>query len=143
MGSEAAELLQEFHTLFAHPATDALWLRPTLHREEHDELVEALERGDPRSIARELADVVYVAYGTALLHGIDLDAALCEVHRANLSKLVPDGHVVRRGDGKVLKGPNFAPPDMACALPRCPECHERPALNGGGRCFECRGESMQ
>jgi NTP pyrophosphatase (non-canonical NTP hydrolase) len=120
---DAATMLREFHSVFAHPDTDALWLRPTLHREEHAELIEALEdaenapcRASHEQVARELADVVYIAYGTALLYGIDLDAALREVHRANLSKLGDDGQPIRRDDGKVLKGPNFSPPDMSVAL---------------------------
>lgn len=53
-------------------------------------------------------------YATAL--GIDLDAAVTEVHRANMSKLGDDGHPVLRADGKVLKGPNYTPPNMAGAL---------------------------
>jgi predicted HAD superfamily Cof-like phosphohydrolase len=116
--SDAARYLAEFHTAFAHPDTDALWLRPTLHQEEHVELIEALETGDRQQIARELADVLYIAYGTAHLYGIDLDAALAEVHRANMSKLGADGRPVRRDDGKVLKGPKFRPPDMSIAMTR-------------------------
>lgn len=113
-------MLREFHAEADHPDTNALWLRPTLHREEHDELMDALEafgtggaEVDRMEVARELADVVYVAYGTALLAGIDLDAALREVHRANMQK-VREG--VRRSDGKILKGPNFKPPDMTRAV---------------------------
>lgn len=114
--SEASDMLREFHETFAHPDTDALWLRPTLHDEEHAELIEALEAGNPAEVARELADVLYIAYGTAYVYGIDLDAALAEVHRANMSKLGEDGQPIRREDGKVLKGPNFRPPDMKVAL---------------------------
>ena len=70
------------------------------------------ETGDPVELLDGLADLVYVAYGCALECGFDLDAALAEVHRSNLSKLMPDGTVLRRDDGKVLKGPNFTPPDL-------------------------------
>lgn len=114
--SRAAQMLAEFHTAFAHPDTDALWLRPTLHQEEHAELIEALEQGDVAAIARELADVLYIAYGTAHVYGIDLDAALAEVHRANMSKIGPDGKPMRRADGKVIKPPDFQPPDMSEAI---------------------------
>jgi NTP pyrophosphatase (non-canonical NTP hydrolase) len=128
-----AAMLAEFHRVFAHPDTDALWLRPTLHDEEHAELIEALESGDRAAIARELADVVYIAYGTALVHRIDLDVAVREVHRANLSKVGDDGQPIRRDDGKILKGPNFRPPDMTAALagspsPPSPGDREREAL---------------
>ena len=40
--------------------------------------------------------------------GVDLDLH----EKSNLSKLMPDGTVLRRDDGKVLKGPNFTPPDL-------------------------------
>ncbi len=55
-------------------------------------------------LAHELADVVYVAYGTALVHGVDLDAVIAEIHRSNMTKIGPDGQMARRADGKVLKG---------------------------------------
>ncbi len=105
--------LAAFHALVDHPATNALWLRRTLHDEEHAELVEALEANDPAQIARELADIVYVAFGTAHAAGIDLDAALAEVHRANMSK-AREG--LRRADGKIVKPPNFVAPDMTEAI---------------------------
>jgi predicted HAD superfamily Cof-like phosphohydrolase len=65
----------------------------------------------------ELADVVYVAYGTAISYGIDLDAVITEVHRANMTKLGADGQPVIR-DGKVQKGDRFQPPDVAAVLRR-------------------------
>jgi NTP pyrophosphatase (non-canonical NTP hydrolase) len=77
-------------------------LRLTLHEEEGKELLDELgplvfdERIplDDRAInraqlARELADVLYVSYGTAHAFDIDLDAALAEVHRAAMHKLYP------------------------------------------------------
>lgn len=111
--SETSEMLAEFHSAVAHPDTDVLWLRRTLHDEEHAELVEALNSHQRQAIARELADVVYVAYGTAHAFAIDLDAALREVHRANMEKAV---HGLRREDGKVIKPPGFRPPDMTEAV---------------------------
>lgn len=48
--------------------------------------------------------------------GIDLDAAITAVHVANMSKRHPDGTVLYRQDGKVLKDPNYRPPDMTAAL---------------------------
>ena len=43
-------------------------------------------------------------------------AVLAEVQASNLSKLMPDGSVKLREDGKVLKGPNFFPPNVARGL---------------------------
>ena len=47
-----------------------------------------------------------MAYGTAHVYGIDLDAVLDEVHASNMTKLGADGRPIRRADGKVLKGPD-------------------------------------
>ena len=115
--SEASKGLYEFHT---HPnsrfgGTNGVELRKTLHREEHQELMDELEKTDydRAKIARELADVVYVCYGTALAYDIDLDAAIAEVHAAAMRKMDAG---VRREDGKILKPPGFVPPDMSKAV---------------------------
>jgi predicted HAD superfamily Cof-like phosphohydrolase len=41
-----------------------------------------------------------------------METAFIEVHLANMSKLGIDGKPVKREDGKVLKGPNYAPADI-------------------------------
>ena len=61
---------------------------------------------------KELADLVYVCYQYAANLGWDLDAALDRVHKSNMSKLGEDGKPILRGDGKVLKGPNYTPPNL-------------------------------
>ena len=61
---------------------------------------------------KELADLVYVAYQYAENLGWDLDEALDRVHKSNLSKLGEDGKPIYREDGKVLKGPNYQPPNL-------------------------------
>ena len=66
--------------------------------------------------ADALADLVYVVYGMAIESGMNLDSVLAEVQASNLSKLMPDGSVKRREDGKVLKGPNFFQPNIARGL---------------------------
>lgn len=59
-----------------------------------------------------LCDLIYVCIGMALKLGFDLDGAFREVHRSNMSKLGEDGKPIKRDDGKILKGPNFTPPDL-------------------------------
>ncbi|MEV1019756.1 MazG nucleotide pyrophosphohydrolase domain-containing protein [Streptomyces sp. NPDC050264] len=98
--------------------------RETLLTEEAHEAAEALTHlaktlrtgGDPltayQAVAKELADVLYVTYGAADALGIDLPAVFTEVHRSNMSKLDANGHVLRRADGKVLKGPAYQPPNL-------------------------------
>lgn len=39
--------------------------------------------------------------------------AFVRVHKSNMSKLGLDGKPIKREDGKVMKGPNYAPPDLS------------------------------
>lgn len=126
MDHEPMRRVAEFRTAFggeggtAHP--DRAEHRRTLLAEEAAEAAEALtdladalrSGADPtaayRAVAKELADVLYVTYGAADALGIDLPAVFVEVHRSNMSKIGDDGQVLRRADGKVLKGPGYEPP---------------------------------
>jgi predicted HAD superfamily Cof-like phosphohydrolase len=109
-----AEMVLEFHRVFGHfmqKTPDASGvsrrlqeLRRNLLRDEVEEVEDAMFEKDIVGIAQEL---VYVAYGTALVYGVDLDAVVAEVHRANMSKLQRDGTPLLREDGKVLKSDQF------------------------------------
>jgi len=124
MSSSPAELVREFHCAFgldvrdvpSEVAPELAAHRGELLAEEAEEVAEVSVAGPLDRLAHELADVVYVAYGTALVHGIDLDAVIAEIHRSNMSKLGPDGSVSRRADGKVLKGEHYAAPVVAGVL---------------------------
>lgn len=120
MPSETMAMVREFHEAFGLPinATPRTLntLRADLIREEASETADAIENKGPEDWAKELADLVIVVYGAALTFGVDLDQAVRLVHASNMSKLGPDGKPVMREDGKVLKGPNYMPPDMASAL---------------------------
>lgn len=61
-------------------------------------------------LLKELSDVVFVCYQMAEYLGWDLDEAMKRVFESNMSKLDENGNVVRRADGKVLKGPSYKPP---------------------------------
>jgi predicted HAD superfamily Cof-like phosphohydrolase len=39
--------------------------------------------------------------------------AFVRVHKSNMSKLGLDGKPIMREDGKVMKGPNYTPPDLS------------------------------
>jgi predicted HAD superfamily Cof-like phosphohydrolase len=114
------EMVREFHDTFGLPARDEPTpvdrreadLRMKLLEEETTEVVQAIYKGDVYNLAKELADVVYVAYGTAVTYGIDLDKVFAEVHRSNMSKLDEDGNPILREDGKILKGPNYFEPNI-------------------------------
>lgn len=49
---------------------------------------------------------------------IHIDLCMNEVHASNMSKLGADGKPIYRDDGKVLKGPNYFPPNLASIV-----CH--------------------
>jgi predicted HAD superfamily Cof-like phosphohydrolase len=90
--------------------------------EEFKEFLEAeahLYRDNPTVTAealKELADLVYVCYQYAENMNWFLDEALNRVHESNMSKLGEDGKPIYREDGKVLKGPNYKPPDLSDLL---------------------------
>jgi len=98
---------------------DVVKLQKTLISEEYTELLAALylasdDLGNKRAreeALKELADLVYVCYQLAAAVGWDLDEALDRVQASNMSKLV-DGKPLRREDGKILKGPNYQPPNL-------------------------------
>jgi predicted HAD superfamily Cof-like phosphohydrolase len=124
----------EFHAAFGLPMrfepsidvpAELVELRIGLLEEEEQEFVSAARAADLCEIADALADVVYVAYGTALTYGIDLDAVLAEVHRSNMSKLDASGRPVLREDGKVAKSDRYSPPDIDGVLRR--QVEESPA----------------
>lgn len=92
-------------------------MRYSLVEEELEEYREALDEGDLAEIADALADLIYVVYGAAIEHGINLDEVIDEVHQSNLSKLHHEtGEPIYREDGKVLKGENYTPPDVLKVL---------------------------
>ena len=114
------EQVKEFHEAFdieldVWPYGKGLRdLRGKLIEEEFNEVMDELFDPEPsrERIAKELADLLYVTYGTAASLGIPIDAVFREVHKSNMSKLGTDGKPVRRNDGKVMKGPNYKAPDL-------------------------------
>ena len=116
------------------------------HPGEQDIRVDHIEgsQQDPVEIMDALADIIYVTYGFAIELGLDLDEVLREVHAANLTKLGADGKPIVNGVtpgyrprngtsagvplqdeegfnpalpvGKIIKGPNYMPPQIAILL---------------------------
>ena len=122
--------LRSFHTAFGHPVdevmtVDGMELRRSLIVEEFTELMSeisnvsiALARGRKpnlevkENLLKELCDLQYVISGMAVAFGLPLQVAFNRVHASNMSKLGEDGKPIYREDGKVLKGPNYEPPDL-------------------------------
>lgn len=68
---------------------------------------------DREACLKELADLIYVCAQYAENMQWDIEQALRRVHQSNMSKLGEDGKPIKREDGKVLKGPNYQPPDLS------------------------------
>jgi predicted HAD superfamily Cof-like phosphohydrolase len=112
MADEQA-MVEDFHRAFdivVNPFPTAVdgrtrELRLRLIQEEFDELKEAIAAEDLPSIAKEMADLLYVVYGTAVSYGLDMEPVFREVHRSNMSKV--GGY--KREDGKWVKPPTYSP----------------------------------
>lgn len=121
-----AEMVREFHQAVDAPIRDHYHVEIDMHAHARIDFLEeevceysnaVLDREGIAAIAKELGDIVYVAYGAALEHGFDLDAVVAEVHRSNMTKVLPDGSVLKApGTGKVLKPPTYEEADVARVL---------------------------
>jgi len=107
IAEEFAELMGAVYGPRARAIIEAATVEAVATDEGERDVIEA---------ADALADLVYVVYGMAIESGMNLDSVLAEVQASNLSKLMPDGSVKLREDGKVLKGPNFFQPNIARGL---------------------------
>lgn len=120
------ESLHDFHTAFGHKQfveeddygrQKIMRLRLALIQEEFrevaDEILDSINgSGNLAALAKELADLLYVVYGTAAVLDLPMYEIFQAVHASNMSKLGPDGKPVYRNDGKILKGPNYFDPDI-------------------------------
>jgi len=110
----------EFHKKYNCPApeqpeipdADLLLLRSRLIIEEAGEFLKAASTRDMEGMVDALADLLYVTYGAAVVMGIDMLPICQEVQRSNMTK---DGGGHDSG-GKVMKGPDFSPPDIKKCL---------------------------
>ncbi|HVC35205.1 MAG TPA: nucleotide pyrophosphohydrolase [Chloroflexota bacterium] len=80
--------------------------RCRLIEEEVTELREATRQSDWLAMVDALVDIIYVAYGTGVELGVDLEPFFDEVHRANLRKIGASA------GGKSIKPPGWVPPDL-------------------------------
>lgn len=121
------EALLEFHRTMgvyfaekptSHLPEDVAAVRLALLEEELEEYRQALAAEDLVAVADALTDLLYVLLGTFISHGLQdvAEALFAEVHRSNMTKIGPDGRVIYREDGKVLKPPTFEPPDLQRVL---------------------------
>lgn len=112
-------------------ALGLLLVRLNGHTEETAELAEAFEAQDLVAALDALVDTSYFCDGTYLTLGLGhlKPAAQREVHRSNMSKIGPDGPIIKPS-GRVAKGPDYSPPDLQTLLTGelLEEDEERPRL---------------
>ena len=103
-----------------HLHTDDMDFRVKFLQEELDEIREADENEDLLGVADGLADLIYVACGTAHLMGIDLDRVFQEVHNANMKKqravTKDDVRSTRHHRWDVVKPEGWVGPDIQGAV---------------------------
>lgn len=118
------EMVRDFHTAFGQRVGEKpelpdsefeRALRIKLMKEEVNEYNKAEDNNDIVNLAVELADIIYIACGTAVSYGIPLDDVFNAIHQANMNKLI-DGKVIRREDGKIKKPEGWQPADIAGIL---------------------------
>lgn len=127
----------EAHEDFSHITPERLAMRFKLIVEEFEELCEAMdikvdfqfsylnededwvpakdiveaivetENRDLPAVADACEDLKYVITGFELEVGIDPHPVLAEVQASNMTKMGDDGQPIKRGDGKIMKGPSY------------------------------------
>ena len=111
-------LVSEFHDGMGHPVEmipglpedNIRELRKKLIKEETDELLEAMDTMDLGHIAKEMADLIFVIIGAALVYGIPITRAFIEVCKSNMTKITD--MLVFDEDGKLMKPDTYKEPDM-------------------------------
>lgn len=88
-------------------------LKYDLMKEELSEYLNACRSNDLVEVCDAVVDMMYILNGIIVSHGLhDIFTDLfSEVHNSNMSKL-ENGKVLRRHDGKVMKGSEYFKPNL-------------------------------
>ena len=103
---------QEIRDKASFPDKKIVQLRIDLIQEELNELKDAISSNDIIEVADALTDILYVTYGAGHSFGINLDKCFDEVQDSNMSKLDENKQPIYSENGKVMKGPNYYPPNL-------------------------------
>lgn len=90
-------------------------LRFNLMLEENREYRDAnIYEKDIVEVLDACVDMAYILFGTINAHGLQdkFEKAFQLVHENNMTKIGPDGKVIRDPDGKILKPEGFKPVDL-------------------------------
>ena len=115
------EMLKVFNKTFGVPTSknptllseDDYSLKYDLMKEELGEYLDACRSNDLVEVCDAVVDMMYILNGIIVSHGLhDIFTDLfSEVHNSNMSKL-ENGKVLRRHDGKVMKGSEYFKPNL-------------------------------
>ncbi len=126
-------MVSRFHQAFGHPVCDTVTIPDAKHRllrvrliaEELKEYADAsgvpfeYKVGVLAEVSKEvnvieaadaLGDLDYVVQGSNVVWGFPGQEIFHAIHTSNMSKLGRDGKPVLDEHGKVVKGPNYKPP---------------------------------
>ncbi len=114
--SDEEHMVTEFYRAFgiaigtspAMPDEVTCALRIQSIQQELDELQAAFANQDVVVVAKELADLLYAVYGTAISCGIDIVPIFREVHRSNMNQV----GVCPRADGTWIGPVGYTPPRL-------------------------------
>lgn len=113
----AQELVRVFHKCMGIPFSEYPMIRKELCpisldliEEEVHELRIAYKQEEIslKEVADALGDILYVVYGAAERHGLDMEPIFNEIHRSNMTKV--GGKFSSKG--KFLKPPTYSPPNL-------------------------------
>lgn len=106
---------QEINVVPTIPDEATRQMRHSILIEEVNELQAATTHIDALDA---ITDILYVLLGTAHAYGLGdkLQAAFNEVHRSNMTKVMPDGKVMKREDGKIIKPDTYETPNLQKVL---------------------------
>jgi hypothetical protein len=109
--------VEEFTEMLESIALEGFGLTPLM--DKLIELSEGLKRGtieiamiDPEPLLDSLADQVVTAVGVGHCAKMKPTEAIYRVNRSNWSKYDHEGKPIFDANGKITKGPNYAPPDL-------------------------------
>ena len=108
------------HSTPDHLDQEDMAFRIKFLQEELDEIREADDNDEILGVADGLADLIYVALGTAQMMGIDMDRVFMAVHTANMRKeraiSENDERSTRKHRYDVVKPKGWVGPDIQGAL---------------------------
>lgn len=106
-------MVKEFYIAFGQQeflekemTIDRMKLREKMFKEEQTEYEVAEKQNDDERTKKIFKWETQNAFNTILTSAFE------EVHRSNMSKLGLDGKPIYREDGKIIKGPDYFPPNL-------------------------------